>query len=225
MRRIALAITVLTILPLSALAQQGIYRWVDSDGQIHYGDSVPPEYADEPKQLVDEHAIPRREIAGKKTAEQIAAEKAAEEAALMRELKRRADQTLIVTYQNVKEIEMHRERRLELFKAQARVTELYLTNQRRQLNKMYNGRKRYKPYSSDPDAPMVPPKLVDDIKEAEELIDRHEQNLKDYQQEEETIRKRFDGDIRRFKELKGLPEDDDVTTMTASQAAVQSVPE
>ena len=72
---------------------------------------------------------------------------------------------------------------------------------------------------------MVPPKLVDDIKEAEELIDRHEQNLKDYQQEEETIRKRFDGDIRRFKELKGLPEDDDVTTMTASQAAVQSVPE
>ncbi len=224
MRRVALAITVITFLPLTALGQQGIYRWVDSNGQVHYGDSVPPEYADEPKQLVDEHAIPRREIAGKKTAEQIAAEKREAEMAAQRELQRRADQTLIITYQNVHEIEMHRERRIELFKAQARVTELYLGNQRRQLNLMQNERKGYKPYSADPKAPQVPTKLVDDIKETEALIERHQQNLRDYQKEEETIRQRFDRDIRRFKELKGIPLDD-VATMTASQAAVQSVPE
>jgi len=27
-----------------------VYRWVDEDGQVHYGDSIPPEYSDLPKQ-------------------------------------------------------------------------------------------------------------------------------------------------------------------------------
>ena len=49
------------------------------------------------------------------------------------------------------------------------------------------------------------------------MIERHEQNLRDYQNEEKTIRQRFDADIRRFKELKGIPTDV-APTMTASQS-------
>ena len=225
MRRLALATALLTLLPLAAAAQQvKIYRWVDSNGQVHYGDSVPPEYAEQPKQRLDEQAIAREHIAGKKTAEQIAAEEREAELAAAREEQRRADQALLVTYQTVEEIEMHRERRLELFKAQARVTELYLSTQRRQLEVMYQERLRYKPYSSNPNAAMVPTKLVSEIKSTEGLIDRHEQNLNDYRSTEETIRRQFDRDIERFKILKGI-ESDTVATMTASQASLQSVPE
>ena len=137
---------------------------------------------------------------------------------LQREQQRRADRALVITYQNVREIELHRDRRIELFKAQARVTELYLDNQRRQLEKMYEQRKKYKPYSSDPSAPMVLPELVNDIRDRDALIERHEQNLRDFREEERTIRQRFDRDIDRFKKLKGIA-DDDMTTMTASQAA------
>ena len=47
---------------------------------------------------------------------------------MQKELQMRADRALLATYQNVDEIVMHRDRRVELFQAQSRVTELYLRN-------------------------------------------------------------------------------------------------
>ena len=34
-----------------------VYTWVDDDGQLHYGDKIPPEYADMPKQVLNEHGV------------------------------------------------------------------------------------------------------------------------------------------------------------------------
>ena len=34
-----------------ASEHERVYRWVDEDGQTHYGDSIPPEYSDLPKQV------------------------------------------------------------------------------------------------------------------------------------------------------------------------------
>lgn len=225
MRNTLFLIAVACFLPLLAWGQGGsLYRWVDENGQVHYSDSVPPQYSEQPKQRVDEHGIARQHIAGKKTAEEIEAEKRAAELAQQLELKKRADQALLVTYQTVEEIEMHRDRRLELFQASVRVTELYLTNQRRQLDSMHRERVQYKPYSSDPDAPMVPSKLVREIKETEALIDRHQNNLQHYKEEDERIRRQFETDIIRFKELKGI-KSGDLSTMTAAQNENQAVPE
>lgn len=225
MRKVVFASLVLFCLPLVAEAQQGkLYRWVDENGQVHFSDSVPPQYSEQPKQRVDEHGIARENIAGKKTPEQIAAEKREAKLAQQRELQKRADRALLVTYQTVEEIQMHRDRRLELFQASVRVTELYLTNQRRQLDSMHRERLQYKPYSSDPGAPTVPPKLIREIQEAEALIDRHQDNLQHYKEEDERIRQQFEGDIIRFKKLKGI-KGDNLSTMTAAQSAAQTVPE
>ena len=165
MRIVVSAIVLCFLAPLAAQAQQGKhYRWVDKDGVVHYGDSVPAEYSDLPKQVVNDHGVPLEELAGRKSDEEREAERVAEELAMQKELQRRADQTLIVTYQNVDEIEMHRDRRVELFQAQSRVTELYLRNQRRALEMMRREATQYRPYNSDPSAPMIDPQLVAEIK-------------------------------------------------------------
>ncbi len=200
------------VLPLSAAAQQNAtYRWVDDDGVIHYGDSIPPEYAEKPKQVLNEQGVAVQHLEGKKTAEELEAERVAEELRQKQELQRRADMALLATYVNVSEIEMHRDRRIELFQAQARVTELYLRNLRNRLDKLRSEVGRYKPYSSDPDATTVDPSLVEEINETEGAIARHEGNLLKYQSEEEKIKKRFEIDINRFMALKGL-------TITQAQA-------
>ena len=180
------------------------YSWVDKDGVRHYGDSVPPEYADAPKQVLNEQGISIDELQGKKTPEQIEQERRAAELEQKKELQHRADQALLATYNSVDEIEMHRDRRLELFQAQARVTELYLRNLHRRLEQLKGVASRYKPYSTDPDAEVVDPGLVDEIKETEAAITRHEDNLSKYRSEEQDIRKQFEGDINRFMVLKGL---------------------
>ena len=121
-----------------------------------------------------------------------------------RELQRRADQALLNTYISVEEIVMHRDRRVELFRAQARVTELYLRNLARRLDRLKTEAGRYKPYSSDPNAAMIDPSLVAEISDTEGAIQRHEDNLKQFRSEEKQIRDRFEGDIERFKRLKGI---------------------
>lgn len=180
------------------------YSWVDEDGVRHYGDSVPPEYADAPKQVLNEQGISIDELQGKKTPEQIAQERRQAELEQQKELQHRADQALLATYNSVDEIEMHRDRRLELFQAQARVTELYLKNLRRRLDQLKGVASRYKPYSTDEDAEVIDPGLVDEIKETEAAITRHEDNLAKYRSEEADIRRQFEGDINRFMVLKGL---------------------
>jgi len=205
MRLKVFSIIVCFLVSAAAFAQrQATYTWVDDDGVRHYGDSIPAEYADKPKDIVNEHGVTVAHIQGKKTDEEIEAERVAKELAMQNELQRRADQALLSTYINVQEIEMHRDRRVELFQAQARVTELYLRNLRRRLSQLKGEAGNFKPYSSNPDAATIDPGLVGEIQETESAINRHETNLSKFRAEEKQIIERFEGDIQRFMILKGL---------------------
>jgi hypothetical protein len=203
------AIPVIALLPFLALGAgaaetERVYKWVDEDGQVHYGDSIPPEFSDLPKQVLNDHGVTVDHLEGRKTPEQVAAEARARELALQKELQNRADQALLQTYLSVDEIVMHRDRRIELFQAQSRVTELYLRNLERRLTKLKRDASRYRPYSEDPDAPLIDPDLVEDINDTQATISRHQKNLLKYQSDEQQMIARFEGDINRFKTLKGV---------------------
>jgi hypothetical protein len=231
MRLITLSMFLGLLLPLAAGAQDSrqTYKWVDDEGQIHYGDSVPPEYADKRKAVLNEQGVAVGQVEGKKTEEQIAAEAKEKELEMQRELQLRADKALLATYLTQEEIEMHRDRRVELFRAQARVTELYLRNLSRRLDQLKQEAGRYKPYNSDPDAEMIDPSLVEEIEETGDAIERHEQNLQKFRQEERDIIDRFDGDIQRFRILKGLDEEPrramEQHTASSTSGVPQIVPE
>ena len=187
-------------------AQQSpkLYRWVDEHGVVHYGDSIPARYAEIERQVVNEHGITVDVMHAKKTDEELAEEARLEALRVEAELQRRRDQALLATYLTIGEIEMHRDRRVELFQAQARVTELYLRNLQRRMDSLREEAAKFRPYSEDPDAPLIDPDLADDIRQTRETIERHEQNLQKFETDEESIVARFEGDIDRFKELKGL---------------------
>ncbi len=187
-----------------AAEHERVYRWVDEEGQVHYGDSIPPEYSDLPKQILNEHAVTVDHLEGRKTEEQLAAEAKAKELAMQKELQLRADKALLATYLSVEEIVMHRDRRIELFQAQSRVTELYLRNLERRLTKLKRDAAKYRPYSEDPEAPLISQDLVADINETQDTIARHQKNLLKFQDDERQMVARFEGDINRFKALKGL---------------------
>ena len=188
-----------------AAEQEGkYYKWVDEDGVVHYEHSIPPEYTDLDKEIVNDHGVTVKQLEGRKTEEELAAERRAAEKAAKLELQARADKALLATYLTIDEIVMHRDRRVELFQAQSRVTELYLRNLRRQLEKLERQASRYQPYSEDPDAEMIDPSLIADINATKATIDRHKSNLDKFQADEEMIIARFEGDISRFKALKGI---------------------
>lgn len=205
MRKIFI-ISLLAILASAPVAadEARIYSWEDADGNIYFGDSIPPEYAEFPKDILNERGVTVDNLEGKKTEEQLVAEKLENDRRVAQELQRRADQALLATYLSVEEILMHRDRRIELFQAQSKVTELYLSNLSRRLEIIRKDASNYSPYSQNSDAAMIPAALAAELKETKQTIERHEQNLKKFQSDEAQIVTRFDGDISRFKILKGL---------------------
>lgn len=206
MRRIVIAIALLCLVPSLGNAQknQRSYKWIDEDGITHYGDRVPVDASELERHVLNDAGVTVRILRSKKTPEEIAEELRQLELERQVELKRRADAALLATYLSVEEIIMHRDRRVELFQAQARVTELYLRNLKRRLDSLQTMAENFRPYSTDPDAEMIDPALTDDINQTKLTIVRHEDNLDRFRQNEEDMTLRFAGDIVRFKELKGL---------------------
>jgi len=208
MRKFIISCTLALLFPLVASAQHTkVYRWVDAEGLVHFGDTIPAEFAEYPKEVLNEDAVTIANLEGKKTAEQLEAERIENEKRVAQELRQRADQALLSTYLTVEEILMHRDRRVELFQAQSRVTELYLSNLEQRLKDLRNDASNYQPYSDNQDAPLIPDALAKDLRRTIATIERHQRNLKKFQTDEADIVSRFAGDISRFKVLKGLDQD------------------
>ena len=205
MRKLAtISLVALILAPVSWADKNRYYKYLDENGNVVIGDRIPVEDSERKKFVVNQHGVEIARIDGKKTAEELAAERRAAEQQEALELRLRADRALLNTYLTIEEIMMHRDRRVELWQAQARVTELYLRNLERRLDTLQKRSRNFSPYSDDEDAPMIDSDLMADLQETEATIVKHKANLQDYKHEEEQIRARFEGDIERFKHLKGL---------------------
>lgn len=182
------------------------YRWVDKDGVVHFGAHVPPEYADTKRQVLNDYGVPVATQDGARTAEQIAAEKAAaKRVAEERQqaiLAARRDQVLLDTYLSVEEIEALRDRRLELIDTQIKVTENYLQGLRDILQKLQVEAAGFKPYSSDPNAPPIDDRLARELSNTMDSIVLYEKNLGTTRARKTDVIGRFASDIDRFRELK-----------------------
>lgn len=89
-----------------------MYRWVDKEGKVHYGDKIPAEYADQHKQQLSASGQVVKEIEGAMTPEQraqVEERKRAEEAA---KAQTETDRVLLATYGTVADIERSRDARL-----------------------------------------------------------------------------------------------------------------
>lgn len=188
-----------------------VYTWVDKDGVQHFGDSVPAEYAEQDKTVLNSHGVPIATIEGHRTPEQIEAaarKKAAEEKAKQDAvLARQRDQNLLATYLTVEEIEALRDRRADILEAQARVTIQYLDGLRAKLAALEKQALAFKPYNPAEDAAPLPEHLAEDLVRTVNDVRSQERNLETKRTETQKLREQFGRDIARFKELKKIESD------------------
>jgi hypothetical protein len=203
----------LTALTLALLAggavaqtdkQKKLYRWVDKNGQVHYGDSVPAEYAEQDRDVLNKQGVKVGREEGTITPEEAAA-KAAEEKAARDEQKRKLrDRVLLQTYQSVKELEILRDARLELVDAQLTIQEQSLANLRAQHAKIERTAARYAPINTEPGAEPLPEETAADLARSANDIATQESNLLRRREERESIRLTFEADIKRYQELRAI---------------------
>ena len=201
-----LLLTLVCAIGQSTVAQK-LYRWVDRHGVVHYGDHVPPEYANEDRALLNDQGVEIGFEEGEITAEERAEieRQAALEAEQerLREEQARRDRILLDTYLSVAEIEDLRDRRIDLIDSQIRVTEFYITNLRNRLGSLERERARFAPLSENENAPPMPDSLKVEISGTQESITLYENQLAQSREERTRLTASFAADIARFKELKG----------------------
>ena len=205
-RSAALTLTLLWLGAGSAVAGEPdagrkLYKWVDSQGQPHYGDHVPDEYANQEQHIFNRQGIEVDRVEAQKTPEQAAADAQRAQAA---QDSRNRDRNLLSTYASVEEIERLRDQRVGLLSDQIKVAAQFLDILHGRLDKLRSDAAHFRPYSDNPTAPRMPDAIAEDLARVGSDIRTQEDNLRQKRADQAQLQTQFDADIARYRELRGI---------------------
>ena len=183
------------------LSNEEMYRCKAANGRTYVSQAIPAECMDIDVEILDQTGRVVRVIPGRQSLEEIAQQKAAEEA---KKAAAQRDKTLLATYLTVADIERLRDQRIELLEQQNVVTRQYISNLRAREARLMQSVQRYRPYSTKPSAPALPEQIASEIVNTVKGLQVYEQELTKNTSERERLTREFGADIQRFKELKGL---------------------
>jgi hypothetical protein len=196
----------LLLLVLACGAQGGVYRWVDADGNVHYTDTLPPTQVDKGHTEISEEGVRVRTVPPAKTPEEVQKERELErlraEQERLIEKQRTADQVLLRTFRSDDDIIMARDGKLAAIDAMIQATR---TNARRQQE--WLARLQGEAADLERAGKPIPQKLSDNIAATEQAISRSYSNILGRESQKDRIRESFGGDLKRFRQLKNLAED------------------
>jgi hypothetical protein len=188
----------------SASKQGGIaYKWVDEQGVVHYGDHIPPQYAQQDREVLNSQGVPVGHVEAAQTPEQAAAA-ALKKAELFKQ--RQHDSFLMSTYTSVKDIEALRDVRLDQLQGQRTAAEQYVESLRSRLGSLQVRAVSFQPYSANPDARRMPDDLAENLVRTLNEVRVQSAALAAKSEEEKTLRAQFDADIQRYRELHSIHE-------------------
>jgi hypothetical protein len=189
-----LVVGVVLCATFSMMAEAKLYKWVDDKGETHYGEVIPPEYADRNKVQLDK-GREVKEDDKKKTGADAATKTPEEQAAIDQ---RRKDKALLNTYSNEKEIDLARDRNLQ--QVNARIESIQL------MQKSAQG--TLDGYLKEADGfakagKKIPSSLQSDIVETKDKVSKLQTELKQAQEKAASVKAGFEADKVRYRELTG----------------------
>jgi hypothetical protein len=194
---VALIVGVTFSLPAAAK----LYKWVDDNGTTHYGETIPPEYADKDRSELNKsgRVIRTEEVLTpeKRRAKVEAEAKKREEEKVALE-QQRHDKTLVNTYSSVKEIDLARGRSLQQIDARINVINSALKTAN---DNLIGLQKEAEGYNRSKKA--IPSSLEEDLKDAQARLGKLQKDLEQPQNEKAAMEARYDADKARYMELTG----------------------
>lgn len=186
-----------------ALAQEKtpkLYKWVDKNGVVHYGSSVPPEYANQQLDVLNSEGVTIKTLDVHKTPEQTAkdvqTQKAAAEKAKQDQQQRANDQMLLDTYTSVADIEQDRDSRLAGMDSQINVINSAISGLQSSLAE-YQAHEKALIGAHKP----VPASLKKSLDSTQQQLATDQQLLQKQEQGKQATQERYAGYIKRFQQL------------------------
>jgi len=204
------ALAALIALPGAASAQSGrIVCWKDKAGKvIGCGDKVPPEYQSSATRELDSRGITRKQTESaedtnrrREKAQELTKSKVEDDRRTLDQ--KRQDTALLETYSNEKEIDLKRDRDMQVLDLQIEQLTVALKN----TSQRYNEAKARVDIAEKTKKPH-PPAAKDEFSRASADKQRFEQSIQAKQKEKEELRTRYADYRKRYTELRasqGLP--------------------
>src|SRR5882724_8280670 len=136
------------------------YRWTDEQGVVHYGDRIPPQYAQKERAVLNSQGVEVRKLDAQKSPEEAAADARTQQIVLRQ---KQHDAFLVTNYTSVNDIEALRDVRLDQLQAQKTAAEQYVENLHSRLAALQTRAKVFRPYSPRPDARRMPDELAENL--------------------------------------------------------------
>ena len=180
-------------------AVAGMYRWVDGNGRVHYGDTLPPTYQQSGAAEMSKQGniIKRTQSEAERRAQ---AEREAEQKRIQDEQQKQAqlDRALTQTYTTEAEIDLARDRALENYKLMIRGAEIRagavdanLADLRTRIANIQKAGRKV--------GPGLQEQLDQAVRESEEL----KRTIQKNQNAMVQVREKYEADKLRFRELTG----------------------
>jgi hypothetical protein len=219
----AAGFTLLCALSLVGSAAAGsMFRWVDENGEVHYTDQIPPNQAERGHATMTDQGARRDVVGPAKTAEEIQREKELERQRAQQEVlleqQKAADRTLLRTYRSVDDLLMARDGKLAALDVMIQVARGTIRRQQEWLGKL-----RSEAADLERAGKPVPQRLTDSLEKSERTIRESYAMIVDREQEKAAVRQDFDGDLKRFRHLKNLPDDTAAAPQEASRLALRNL--
>jgi len=175
-----------------------VYKWTDDQGIVHYGDSIPSQYAQSERDVLNGQGIEIGHVAGRKSASQEGAQAQAQQAA---EQRAQRDRFLLTTYASAQEIEQLRDERLGQIDGQIKASSTYIDSLALRLAALEERAMHFAPYSADANAHRMPDDLAEDLVHTANETRGQRTALDVKRQEQADTRAQFAIDIQRYHEL------------------------
>jgi hypothetical protein len=204
-RATALLIPALLLWGLIPITHGGVYRWVDDDGNIHYSDSIPPDQVKSGHTVLSEGGVRIKAVPPVKSPEEVMREQElkrlrAQQEKLL-EQHRATDQVLLRTFRSEDDIKVARDGKLAAIDVMIRGIK---NNVRRQ--QQWLARLRGEAANLERTGKPVPTHLSDNIAQTARAIRDAYSTIIDREKQKNSIRASFAQDLKRFRQLKDLPE-------------------
>jgi hypothetical protein len=181
-------------------AEAKLFKWVDDNGTTHYGETIPPEYANKDATKLNDKGFVEKRIEKltpeeKRAKQEEEAKKNANQQNIL-ETKRR-DTALLSTFSNEKEIDDARKRgtqqveaRIDSVKTMLDSAEATLASHLKEKEGMIKQNKK------------IDPTLTEDIAEDQVKVEKLQMEQTQNEKEMAAVKARFDADKSRYRELK-----------------------
>lgn len=191
--------------------QAKMYKWVDENGQMHFGDSIPMQYrAKKHMELNAKGDLVKTHDARATEDERIEKERLdalrKEEEARMAEQEKK-DRSLLEVYSSEQELIVSRDERLEALDSQLLLSDTIIQDTKRKLDVTKKQIARLRSAGKK-----VPDNITQKLVREQQQLTDYKEASRDYLAKKDEVNKLFGDYIDRFRELKGTQNKSNVLT-------------